>query len=311
MRQQNKEGYADSFVNDILGSGSLYSESTSVMYDGGEGRLWTPLLEVRRETSGEEGEVKRGGFLTFTTGSPGEFAFNNPKGFFRFLFGYSLIFINFTFIMASILLIMSAVVARENAALRLCARCGNLTIAALVFGVILWVFTIFGFIWIRQRQMLFLLAYVVFLIVLFFALLIIIIFAAVYDRKTRLFIVDPKNFLQSWEEGVNDTFTGKNYDICRLQNLYNCSGFHYGCCVPGKCYNATAPPAWVKKVCPFCPMFPQMSPVVCTDAVYVIVRNNLGGFLVISIFSMVLVVSGILFAFVSRKAMRLAAKTEG
>ncbi|ORC87422.1 uncharacterized protein TM35_000222210 [Trypanosoma theileri] len=240
---------------------------------------------------------------------------NNPVSFYsreilRSLFGYALIFINFTFIVASMLLIMSGIVARGNVAVRLCGPCSRIAWCALILGIILWLFTIFGFIWIRKRQMVFLLVYVALLVILFIALIVLIIIAGIYDRDVRVSVMDPSLFLYSWERGVNDTKNKKNYDICFLQERFNCSGFHFGCCVPELCYNASEPPEWVEQVCPICPSFPPMSPVVCTGVVYSTVRKNMGGFLVIIFFSMILVVAGVLFAFLSRSANRLMSAGE-
>eukprot|EP00758_Cryptobia_borreli_P012736 Tbor_TRINITY_DN5770_c0_g2::TRINITY_DN5770_c0_g2_i1::g.19713::m.19713 len=56
------------------------------------------------------------------------------------MFRYSLIFINFSFIVASLLLLMAGVVARENSAVKLCTHCGDVTMVPIVFGAILWLF---------------------------------------------------------------------------------------------------------------------------------------------------------------------------
>ncbi|KEG10618.1 hypothetical protein DQ04_03501020 [Trypanosoma grayi] len=315
MQGEGSGGRTDAFVDGILANpqqqqqqhfpreASLLvttkdnTEVASVTSSKIEHRQWssTNLGRLRRNDDDEACNV-----LNADTSS------RYSKEMLQALFGYALIFINFTFIVASMLLIMSGIVARGNAAVRLCAPCGQITLAALVFGIILWLFTIFGFMWIRQRQMMFLLVYVGFLVMLFIALLVLIIAAAVYDKDARVSVMDPSSFFDAWERGVNDTYTGNKYDICSLQERFNCSGFRDGCCLPGECYNASDPPQWVSRVCPKCPPpYPPMTPVVCTDVVYSTVLKNLSGFLVISCFSMVLVVAGILFAFLSRRANRL------
>ncbi|RNF10545.1 hypothetical protein TraAM80_01470 [Trypanosoma rangeli] len=298
----------DSFVGDILRSQSLRDQ------------LRLPLIANRekddcshatttsqgREEPPSAAAVSCGReFSEVAAGGRGEHPLRGSSRTPRSLFGYSLIFINFTFIMASMLLVMSGIVAHDNMAVRLCEPCGYIALSALVFGIILWLFTIFGFMWIRQRQMMFLLVYVGYLVVLFIALFALIIAATVYDRDTQVALMDPAKLMDAWRRGVNDTKADRRYDICFLQQRYNCSGFRDGCCLPGACYNTSDPPKWVETACPVCPSFLPMSPVVCTDVVYSTVRKNLSGFLVISIFSMVLVVVGIIFAFLSRSANRL------
>ncbi|ESL07362.1 hypothetical protein TRSC58_04948 [Trypanosoma rangeli SC58] len=301
------EGSTDSFVGDILRSQSLREQ------------LRLPLITSRekgdcaRATAASQGREHpsaaavscRQEFSEVTAGGRSDPPLRGSSRTPRSLFGYSLIFINFTFVMASMLLVMSGIVAHENMAVRLCEPCGYIALSALIFGIILWLFTIFGFMWIRQRQMMFLLVYVGYLVVLFIALFVLIIAATVYDRDTQVALMDPAKFMDAWRRGVNDTKMDRKYDICFLQQRYNCSGFRDGCCLAGACYNASDPPKWVQTACPVCPSFPPMSPVVCTDVVYSTVRKNLSGFLAISIFSMVLVAVGILFALLSRSANRL------
>lgn len=213
----------------------------------------------------------------------------------QMIFRYSLIFINFTFIVASMLLIMAGVVARENSAVKLCDHCGDLTTVAIVFGIVLWLFAMFGFNWIRQRNILLLLVYVAFLIVLMITLLGIIIAAGAFDREAAS-NSESGSFLEQWIESVNSSAPY----VCDLQQQFNCSGYQLGCCVPDLCYNSSDPPPWLSKICPTCSHIPT-SDVMCTSAVYDTLRKNLGGFLVISCFSMLLVLTGILLAFLSRK----------
>lgn len=222
------------------------------------------------------------------------------------LFRYSLIFINFTFIVAAMLLIMAGIVARENSAVKLCSHCGDLTLVAIVFGVALWLFAIFGFNWIRQRNILLLLVYVAFLAIQSVVLLAVIITAGVFDANTASSNSDETPFLEQWEENVNTT-NGAESPLCELQKQFNCSGYRFGCCAPGACYNATHPDWWVSAVCPTCNA--TAAPQVCTDIVYETLRKNLGGFLVISCFSMLLVLSGILLAFLARKVNQSVARS--
>lgn len=218
------------------------------------------------------------------------------------LFRYSLIFINFTFIVAAMLLIMAGIVARENSAVKLCDHCGDLTLVAIVFGIALWLFAIFGFNWIRQRNILLLLVYVAFLAVLTVTLIGVIIAASVYDARATDETASGSTFLfQQWKENVNGT-GGQPSPLCELQRQFNCSGYQAGCCAPGACFDAANPPAWVSQVCPNCTGLQSfIAPQVCTDIVYDTLRRNLGGFLVISCFSMLLVLSGVLLAFLARK----------
>jgi hypothetical protein len=221
------------------------------------------------------------------------------------LFRYSLIFINFTFIVAAMLLIMAGVVARENSAVKLCNHCGDLTLVAIVFGIALWLFAIFGFNWIRQRNILLLLVYVAFLVLQSVVLFAVIITAGVFDANTASSANDDTPFLQQWEASVNVS-VGES-PLCDLQRQFNCSGYKFGCCAPGICYNATHPEPWVSAVCPLCNA--TAAPQVCTDIVYDTLRKNLGGFLVISCFSMLLVLSGILLAFLARKVNQSVARS--
>ncbi|KAH9578984.1 Tetraspanin/Peripherin [Trypanosoma melophagium] len=319
MRGTKKEKCGDSFVDNILNDSiqtdprEPLSSQVSRSIRGNTSNTSPRVIQQVNSWSSYHRRNSNDSQMSDTSGNKGNYEpMENidrgslySKETLRSLFGYALIFINFTFIVASMLLIMSGIVARSNAAVRLCGTCSNIALSALILGIILWLFTIFGFIWIRQRQMMFLLVYVALLVFLFVALIVLIIVAAIYDRDARVNVMDPKLFLYSWERSVNDTKKGENYDICNLQERFNCSGFQFGCCVPEDCYNASEPPEWVEQVCPVCPSFPPMSTVVCTGVVYSTVRKNMGGFLVIIFFSMVLVVAGILFAFLSRSANRL------
>lgn len=223
------------------------------------------------------------------------------------LFRYSLIFINFTFIVAAMLLIMAGVVARENSAIKLCSHCSDLTLVAIVFGIALWLFAIFGFNWIRQRNILLLLVYVAFLAIQSVVLFAVIITAGVFDADAANTSTEGSPFLQQWEANVNLTDGQSESSLCDLQRQFNCSGYRYGCCLAGVCYNATHPAWWVSSVCPVCNA--TAAPQVCTDIVYDTLRKNLGGFLVISCFSMLLVLSGILLAFLARKVNQSVARS--
>lgn len=215
------------------------------------------------------------------------------------LFRYSLIFINFTFIVAAMLLIMAGVVARENSAVKLCDHCGDLTLVAIVFGIALWLFAIFGFNWIRQRNILLLLVYVAFLAMQSVTLFAVIITAGVFDAQASASGTDSAPFLEQWEAQVNVS-SGVS-PLCDLQRQFNCSGYQLGCCTPGICFNTSEPlPVWFNQVCPVC-VNQTAAPTKCTGIVYETLRKNLGGFLVISCFSMLLVLSGILLAFLARK----------
>ena len=218
------------------------------------------------------------------------------------MFRYALIFINFTFVVAAMLLMMAGIVARENSAVKLCTHCGDITLVSIVFGIILWLFAMFGFNWIRDRNILLLLVYVAFLVIMSLVLLAVIIAAGVFDKEARDATND--NFLQQWMLSVNSTSDGGLSPLCLLQRSFNCSGFQFGCCADSpSCYNASTesyPPSWHSSVCPKCPGQDD-APKICTSIVYETLRKNLGGFLVISCFSMLLVLTGILLAFLSRK----------
>lgn len=226
------------------------------------------------------------------------------------MFRYSLIFINFTFVVASMLLTMAGIVARENSAVKLCRHCGELTMVSIVFGGMLWLFAMFGFNWIRQKNMLFLLVYVAFLLLFLLVLSGVVIAAGVFDADLRSERgTSSTNFLGQWELAVLVNETDSGYSaVCALQKQFNCSGFVYGCCYfnetdpTNNCYNLTAngtAPPWVSRVCPICPG--KSAPQVCTDIVFSTLQKNLGGFLVISCFSMALVLLGVLLAVLSRK----------
>lgn len=255
-----------------------------------------PIATAR--TSEKKVEVKRNVIAAPNPPEQSKHAFQKAQPMLRF----SLVFINFTFIVASMLLIMAGIVARENSAVRLCGHCADLTNVSIVFGVILWMFALFGFNWIRQRSILFLLVYVAFLLILAIAIMAVIIAAGVFDSQIRDSLdseSDYEAFLIQWKSSVanNDT------SICNLEAQLNCSGFALGCCGPG-CWNVSNPPKWVDEICPTYCGFPQADRQ-CTESVYNTVRRNLGGFLVISCFSMLLILTGIVMAVLSRKVNQL------
>jgi hypothetical protein len=218
------------------------------------------------------------------------------------MFRYALLFINFTLVVAALLMIMAGVVARFNAAVRLCPRCGELTLSVIIFGGALWLLTMFAFNWIRQRNILFLLGYVAAVIVIAIALLVIFITAIAYDSEMDD-VGGQQIALQQWRQEMsrNDTTTGMS-SLCALQRQYNCSGFGFGCCAASNvCYNMSqGVPAWHREVCPSCPGQPA-TPVMCTDVVTATVRRNLSGFMIIIFFALVLMFTAIALAVFARK----------
>ena len=226
------------------------------------------------------------------------------------LFRYALIFINFSFVVAAMLMIMAGIVARENSAVKLCSHCGDLTTVSMVFGILLWMFALFGFNWIRQHNILLLLVYAVFLVFLILVLVVVIITGGAYDANTlNAGGASGSTYLDSWIAAVTSNNTADVDRICKLEVQLNCSGFYYGCCTPGVCFpNVTntsggsvpvPPPSWYDDICPQCDTPPVPRP--CTEGIYSTVRKNLGGFLVISGFSLLLVLTGVMLAVLSRK----------
>jgi hypothetical protein len=91
-------------------------------------------------------------------------------------------------------------------------------------------------------------------------------------------------------------------EVCGMMARLNCSGFSYGCCDP-VCWNTTAEPAWYDRVCPACSglSYDTLQPRECTPLVQETVRANLGGFVAILFFSIVLTLTGISLAAFVRK----------
>eukprot|EP00658_Telonema_sp_P-2_P016437 TRINITY_DN16381_c0_g1_i2.p1 TRINITY_DN16381_c0_g1~~TRINITY_DN16381_c0_g1_i2.p1 ORF type:complete len:192 (-),score=35.36 TRINITY_DN16381_c0_g1_i2:168-743(-) len=151
------------------------------------------------------------------------------------------------------------------------------------------------------------LVYAVFLVLLTLVLIVIIITGGAYDAEAiRAKDSGDSSFLASWVTAVTSNNTQDIQRICDLEVQLNCSGFYYGCCTPGLCFpNVTAngteiaPPEWFDDICPSCPT--PAVPKVCTDEIYSTVRKNLGGFLVISAFSLMLLITGVMLAVLSRK----------
>lgn len=236
------------------------------------------------------------------------------------MFRYSLIFINFTFVVAAMLLIMAGIVARENSAVKLCEHCGELTLVSIIFGILLWLFAMGGFNWVKQKYVFLVMVYGSFLIILIFTLVAVIIAAGVFDAQVQ----DQANsessaqfYLEQWQTNVRTNTSSGYSSICDLQQKFNCSGFRYYCCVPctgnpsrdpSCCYpliNGTIVPANVSSICPACgPSAPPPAPQVCTDIFFAALRKNLGGFLVITCFSLMLVITGILLALLTTRLNR-------
>lgn len=257
------------------------------------------------------------------------------------LFRYALLFINSTFVIAALLLITAGIVVHTNDAVRFCGPCSRLAVATLVFGAVLWLLAVFGFVWIRERHILWLLVYVGYLVLLLLALVIIVILGIVFDHDARFPTQDNQGLLEAWERAVNESYldppTPQAADLCAVQAAYNCSGFFFGCCAPDACYDASSPPVWVRRVCPRCVYNDNVTnnnsssedeedgsrgevragvsrsapdeaeaggpaPQVCTTAIYTTVRKNMSGFLVVTGFAAVLVAAGVLFAVLARQA---------
>ena len=216
------------------------------------------------------------------------------------LFRYALLFINFTFVVASILMVMAGVVARFNSALALCSQCGKLTLASIILGAIQWLMSLFAFNWIRERNILFLLAYVAAVLVITVCLVGIGIAGTAFSFNLND-IARQSDFLEQWESDVNTTDSATGYSkLCSVQRDFNCSGFKYGCCDPLECFNGSSVrPPWASLVCPQCP--DVAAPRICTGAVTETARRNLGGFVVITFFSILLATTGISLAAFARK----------
>ena len=222
------------------------------------------------------------------------------------LFRYALLFINFTFVVGAILMVMAGVVARYNSALSLCSACGDLTLASIILGAIQWLLALFAFNWIRERNILFLLAYVAAVLVITVALIAIFIAGCVYSAelsdKTK-----TSQFLSQWESDLEAKASSGFSPLCDVQRTYNCSGFYYGCCDPtAPCFPVTTEgnvtfhrPDLAAKVCPICPLAIP-SPRICTQEVLRSAQQNLGGFLVITMFSALLAVTGMSLAAFAR-----------
>eukprot|EP00758_Cryptobia_borreli_P012735 Tbor_TRINITY_DN5770_c0_g2::TRINITY_DN5770_c0_g2_i1::g.19714::m.19714 len=164
-------------------------------------------------------------------------------------------------------------------------------------------FSLFGFNWIRRRNILFLLVYVAFLIILMVTLTVVLITVGAYDSQASEKSTSPDDaFLKTWIKQANSTDPTTGFSpLCQLQAQFNCSGFVYGCCTPEVCYNETSPPHWVSEVCPICPKTPYPASKRCTKVFYSTLTRNLGGFLVICSFSFLLILCGMLLSALSRK----------
>ena len=302
----------DDFVSDILGTSYASKPTSRLMREDSTINVSMRTLNgsPTQPSFGGPGSPKSG-YETMTDSSSDAGPASGVKAHAQAIFRYALIFINFTFIVASLLMMMAGIVARSNSAVRLCPRCSDLTLVSIIFGIILWLFAVFGFNWIRQRNILLLLVYVGFLIVLFLILLGSIVAGSVFDADIERRIKQA-NFLKEWMDATGNTTDGQLSPLCSLQQRFNCSGFVYGCCrafneTPGadnvgSCYDRLpngSYPWWVAEVCPDCPGIPASN--VCTDRVYTSLRQNLGGFLVISSFSLFLVTTGIAMSALSRK----------
>lgn len=280
----NTAAVADDFVKSILDDTAPLVASPSTKRSAGAHDSSRELTEIQRDGYGAEDNVDES--------SEGELS-DRAYAMFR----YALLFVNFTFVVAALLMIMAGVVARFNAAVSLCAQCGQLTLASIILGALMWLLALFAFNWIRQRNILFLLGYVAAVLIITVALIAIFIAGIVFDIN-----IDNEGhrlFLPQWERDVNrnDTQTGES-PLCRFQATHNCSGFYFGCCQPGVCYNETDPESWVSQVCPECRLAPASQ--MCTEALVSTARHNLGGFVVITFFSILLAVTGIAMAAFAR-----------
>ena len=240
------------------------------------------------------------------------------------LMRYALLFINFTFIVASLLMIMGGIVARTNAAVQLCEHCGQLSLVPVVLGCLMWLTGMIAFNWIRQRQVLFLMFYVGEVILVTLVLLVVFFVGIGIDRATAAKFTDGSGVeswldrMRQWNQTVEEHHGGGplgEAPLCKLQRDLNCSGYGFSCCwVPDAngstapwapdtvpCYNVSAgTPAWVATMCPTCPGTVP-APRVCTDLVKRTVARTLGGFVVTTGFSIALTAVGIVITVVCRQ----------
>ena len=210
---------------------------------------------------------------------------------------YALLFINFTFLIAALLMIMAGVVTMVGTTVQLCKQCGQIAQASITVGLIMWLGSLFAFNAIRTRNIFFLMAYIG---VSILSLLVstglgisAIVVQNTFETSSSVFGA----VRDSWEQSVESNRTSH---ICALQKQYNCSGLEDGCCDPVVCYNASNPPAWVNETCPYCP---GQKPAAksCSLQITENLHTDLAGFIVINWMSTLLIFTGIGLAIFVRK----------
>jgi hypothetical protein len=207
---------------------------------------------------------------------------------------FALLFINFTFIVASLLLAMAGISPLSSPTVTVCKRCGDLAIVTVAFGVLTWMSALFAFYWIKQRNVTFLLLHGG--VVLTVSLGTVAVLISAIAMQSQLNKQDDPNWLDQWETLVRLNTTASTISesvVCNIQSTNNCSGFALGCCNPDHCYNVSDPPEWVRLVCPVgCAATPSTN--MCGEQVFTAVKARMGGFIITVVFALVLAVTGMM-----------------
>jgi hypothetical protein len=222
----------------------------------------------------------------------------------QWMLRFALLFINFTFIVASLLMTLAGAIAQNTPTLTICAKCQRLAVAPVVLGLLLWFSGLFAFYWIKQRTVLFLLLHAGTVLFVTVGILIVVIIGIAFNGTISDFT--DEDLLRAWESRRDNQTRSLQSTLCQLQTLNNCSGVKYGCCRPGACFNATAPPAWVAVVCPDCFQdeakgIAQATKMCKWDVLQRTGAANFEGFIVVLVFAFVLLATGMGLALFVRK----------
>lgn len=212
---------------------------------------------------------------------------------------FALLFINFTFIVASLLMTLAGAITVNTPSLSICEKCQRLALAPVVLGLLMWFSGLFAFYWIKQRTVVFLLLHAGIVMFVCVGTAVIIITGFVFNGSINRLTED--DLLRAWERRMPNVSATIESPLCVLQNRNNCSGVHFGCCAPGACYNASdAPPAWVGLVCPRCAAPPV--PTMCAWSVLQATTSaDMTGFVVVVMLSFVLTITGMGLAMFVRR----------
>lgn len=136
---------------------------------------------------------------------------SSRAGLFRLLPALGLIFINFTFVVAALVLLMAGVATVSSSATAMCGPCRWAATAAIVLGSVQMLASLWGFLCLRQRSAVGLLLYAATLVLLLVALTVVIAVAAGYNAEGRFPAhINSTYMLRLWEAAVSETYRGGN-----------------------------------------------------------------------------------------------------